>query len=308
MTCLELPGYDVHYSSHSMVLSIAAQLPKILWSVWKEHLVLRKIVEQHGIDAVISDNRYGCFSSKIPCVFVTHQLHIPVPKWLKWCINFCNHLIINRFDVCWVPDVANEPSLSGVLSHPVPHLLRNKTRFIGALTRMQPAFAVQPKYDAIVVLSGPEPQRTELEKLIIGQSAQLPLNLLLVQGKPEEAAAAVNFYPKNVQIVPSMTAEALNQAILDSEIFIGRSGYSTVMDLARLGRPALLIPTPGQSEQEYLAQKLASQNAVVAQQQHELDLAAGIAAAKERKGLRDVFFDEKGLTTAVAELLQSIRA
>ncbi len=318
MPCFELPSYDVQYRSRNMVISIAAQLPKILWAIWREHVLLHKMVEQHSVDAVISDNRYGCFSSKTPCVFITHQLHIPVPKWMSWFVNLVNHLVISRFDACWIPDIATVPNLSGALSHPTPSLLRKKLTHIGALTRMHslslqgqvipPHRVEHPSYlyDAIAVLSGPEPQRTELEKLIVEQAHTLPIKVLLVQGKPEQPTASTESYPENVIVIPSMTAGELNQAILESEVFIGRSGYSTVMDLAHLGKLALLIPTPGQAEQEYLAQQLAAENTVVAQQQHELNLAAGIAAAKESKGLRAIFFDENALKNAVAVLLQGI--
>ncbi|MCC6723987.1 MAG: glycosyltransferase [Saprospiraceae bacterium] len=306
LTCIELPSYDVKYASRSMVWGIASQLPKILRAIWQEHWLLRKMVEQHGIGAVISDNRYGFFSSKTRSVFITHQLHIPVPKGLKRLINFFNHLIVNYFDECWVPDLASEPNLSGSLSHPIPHLLRNKVRYLGALSRMQPPSSIPPiRYDAIAVLSGPEPQRTELENLIVEQASLLPFKLLLVQGKPEQEAVNTNIYPENLHVVPSMTAEALNRAILESEVFIGRSGYSTVMDLARLGKPALLIPTPGQTEQAYLARKLAAQNAFVAQQQYELDLATGIAEAKKRNALNDIFFDELAVKKAISDLLDS---
>lgn len=318
----ELPGYNVRYGSRSMVWGIAAQLPKIGWAIWREHWLLRKLVQQHGIDAVVSDNRFGCFAPKKRCVFITHQLNIPVTFWgLKTVVNFFNHLIINRFDECWVPDVAVVPNLSGELSHPVPRRLRQKVKFIGALTRMKAvnlsgrAVASSPiphssslsTYDAIAVLSGPEPQRTALETAILEQASQLPIRLLLVQGKPEQPTPTPDVYPKNIHVMPSMTTEALTQAILESGVFIGRSGYSTVMDLARLGRPALLIPTPGQPEQVYLAEKLAMEGAVVAQQQVELDLESGIAEAKKRTRLSGDLFDGNVVQEAVAILLRSIQ-
>jgi UDP-N-acetylglucosamine:LPS N-acetylglucosamine transferase len=140
----------------------------------------------------------------------------------------------------------------------------------------------------------------------VEQAGALPIKVLLVQGKPEQTTTSTDSYPGNVKVVTSMTAEALHRAILESEVFIGRAGYSTVMDLAHLGKPALLIPTPGQTEQEYLAQTLSLENAFVAQQQHDLNLAAGIAEAKERKGVRGVFFDENALKNAVSALLHRI--
>lgn len=302
----ELPSYNIKYGSRSMVWNMLWQLPKILRAIWLEHFALRDLIEQHSIDGIISDNRFGCFSSKKRSVFLTHQVNIQIPFFLgEKLINFFNHLMINRFDECWVPDLAASPNLSGGLSHPVKPQLEKKTKFVGALSQLKAGEISRPHYAAIAVLSGPEPQRTRLENALIEQAGQLPGAFLIVRGTPERPVSATDFTPKNIKIIDSLTGKALQSAILESEVFIGRSGYSTVMDLARLGKPALLIPTPGQTEQEYLAAKFYHENVFFTQKQNELNLASGLGEAKKRSGLQGNFFDEKALENAVSAFLEA---
>lgn len=301
---LELPGYNVKYKTQSMAWNMAWQLPKIIRAIWLEHRLVRQLVISQGIDGIISDNRFGCFASKKRSIFLTHQVNIQVPFFLaKRVINSLNHLIINKFDECWIPDMPSTQNLSGALSHPIKLRLRAKAKYIGALSQLQTSNTATKRYDAIVVLSGPEPQRTRLEKAIIEQARHLTGQILIVQGRPRQHGEAPSFLPKNIEIVASMAGEHLQQAILESSVFIGRSGYSTVMDLARLGNPALLIPTPGQTEQEYLATKFLRENVFFMQKQNELNLGEGIMEAKKLTGLQGVFFDEKAVENAVATFL-----
>lgn len=310
LKCFELPSYQVEYRSENMVWNIAWQLPKIMRAILKEHRVLKSLVENHKIDGVISDNRFGFFLSKIPCVFITHQVNIQLPFFgIKWVTNCFNHLMINQFDECWIPDRKSEKNLSGDLSHHVRSFsLKKKMRYLGALTRFKPTqqSTEKIKYNAIAVLSGPEPQRTRLEEAIIAQANLRSDSILIVQGKPEFGNSTPVFSKKNhVEIVPSLSTIELNQEMANSEVFIGRSGYSSIMDLARLRMPALLIPTPGQTEQEYLASKFTKEKIFFSQKQSELNLETGIREAKKRSGLQGEFFDENAVTTAVASFLQA---
>ncbi|MBK9013450.1 MAG: glycosyltransferase [Saprospiraceae bacterium] len=302
----ELPSYNVEYRNNQMAWNMAWQLPKILRAIWREHQAVRQLSIRHGIDGIISDSRFGGFFSKKHCVFLTHQVNIQAPFLLvKNVVNFFNRLIINQFDECWIPDVPTTPNLSGGLSHPIKPSLKKKAKYIGALSRMVTGEMKVERYDAIAVLSGPEPQRTKLEKALIEQAGSISARFLIVQGRPELLGGTPIAPKKNIEIVPSMTAEALNQAILESGVFIGRSGYSTVMDLARLGKPALLIPTPGQTEQECLAAKFLEENIFHCQEQSELHLEQGIIEAKKRSGLRGDFFDEKALSSAIVSFLKA---
>ncbi len=306
LTVVELPGYNIKYSGQFMAWNMARQLPKIVRAIWAEHRAIKNLVAHHNINGIISDNRFGCFSAGIHAVFLTHQVNIQVPFWgIKDLVNFFNHLFINQFATCWIPDKPGTPNLSGALSHPAKPILRKKVKYIGALSQLRTPIATEQRYDAIAVLSGPEPQRTRFEKALIEQTEHLAGRFLIVQGKPEEQSEAPVLTPKNTEIIPLLTGELLQQAILESSVFIGRSGYSTIMDLAKMRKPALLIPTPGQTEQEYLAAKFLGENVFFTQKQGELNLEEGIAEAKKRSGLQADFFDEKAMSNAVASFIAS---
>jgi uncharacterized protein (TIGR00661 family) len=158
-----------------------------------------------------------------------------------------NRKVIDRFHECWIPDYPGKENISGELS--VPKGIKNPI-FIGPLTRFQNKVVIK-KYDIIVLLSGPEPQRSILEKIIIEQASSLPIKTIIVQGKTEKFE---RIKKGNLEIVSFLKAKELNKAILSSDLAICRSGYSTIMDLLALNKKAIMIPTPGQTEQEYLAE------------------------------------------------------
>lgn len=278
---LELPPYEVSYQTANMMLNIAPQLPKIIKAIAEEHKAIQKIVKTHQIDAIISDNRYGCLSDAAYSVFLTHQLNIKIPvPFFKTAVAFFNKQFISRFDECWIPDFEGEKeSLSGTLSQ--NNGIKNIS-YLGALTRMQ-HYEIPKKYNVLIILSGPEPQRTILEDLLTNQAKMLPhLTIMLVKGKTNESNEGVMY--NNLTLQNYMTSQELNQAILASEVVVTRSGYSTIMDLAVLGKPAILIPTPGQTEQEYLAKRLAKQGIYYTASQKGFDLAAALTQVKAYKG------------------------
>ena len=150
---------------------------------------MRRLVSQYHIDGIISDNRFGCRHEQAPGVLLTHQINLIVPVFLlEKMAGWFNRQFIRRFDECWAPDVAGSPNLSGRLSHEDKmggnFKLPPNLRYVGALSRME-FFKTEKKYDAIAVLSGPEPQRTRLEEMLLRQASQLPHRFLVVQGKPE---------------------------------------------------------------------------------------------------------------------------
>jgi predicted glycosyltransferase len=164
---VQLPSYQIQYSSHNMVRNIARQLPRIMYAIRAEHQFTVKIAQEQGIQGIISDNRYGCFDKKVSSVLLTHQLNLRVPNAvLQWTANRMLRRAISRFDEVWTPDTEHSPNLSGELSHPAKGI--GKIRYIGLLSRATIAepFA-DPDYDVAVVLSGPEPQRTYLEQILL---------------------------------------------------------------------------------------------------------------------------------------------
>jgi len=255
LQCLHLEGYRVRYSRSRWLLPlrIIMQVPRLLRIIKKEHAWLQGVLRSHRINLVISDNRFGLYTDAVPCIFITHQLTIKAPfRWLEKKMQQVNYRYINHFTACWVPDAAGEPNLAGVLSHPrlIPSI---KPVYIGLLSRMQ--YEVTPKqYDYCILLSGPEPQRSILEEKIYRGIASIPGNILLVRGLPgQEAELSL---PSHVTVRNHLGTEAIQQAILQSEYIICRSGYTTLMELVSLRKKAILIPTPGQTEQEYLAERL----------------------------------------------------
>lgn len=299
LTTLELPAYNIRYGTGNMTWNIAPQMPKILWAMQQEKKAVDKIIRQYNIDGLISDNRFGCYSSRIPSVFLTHQTNLKVPALLgigtfaKWN----NRRLIRRYDQCWIPDLEGEPNLSGSLSH--GYALPNM-RYVGILSRMRP-LEVKKRYDIIAVLSGPEPQRTYFEEKIIEQLSTLPYRTLIVKGKTDSEIHSQN---NNIETLAYLTKTDLNEAILASGVVISRSGYSTLMDLAALRKQqVILVPTPGQTEQEYLADLLHQKNIFLQQTQNKLDIQLAMTQLDNYTGL-DMDTDEQQLQKAVRDFLK----
>jgi UDP:flavonoid glycosyltransferase YjiC (YdhE family) len=304
LTVLELPSYRIRYETSNMVWNIARQLPRILYAVRAEHRMIRHWVRKYRAHGIISDNRYGCYHKNIKSVLITHQLHLRLPgKALQWAVNQLLHRILRRFDAIWVPDLPGTPNLSGVLSHPPPEHLQ--VHYIGPQSRMQtfkkdaekePTWQRhKTEYDAGVILSGPEPQRTILEQRLLEQAVMLDdYHFVFVQGKTGEGKEHY-FLADHIEVVSYLTSNELNALLSVCKAVVCRSGYSSIMDLAALGLKAVLIPTPGQTEQEYLAEYFAEKNVFVRQRQEELDLEKALGALSGTTGLDPVCYQEEHL-------------
>jgi len=275
-----LKGYEVKYTKVKplLPLKMVSQIPKIIAAIQYEHRWLDKVIDEQKIDVVISDNRYGLYTHKVPCIFITHQLTIKAPfKWLKAVLQNINYKYINRFTACWVPDVEEENNIAGELSHP----LKKPTaplHYIGLLSRFEKRDDIAEKqYDYCIMLSGPEPQRTILEEMILHDAHKTNKQLFLLRGKPGNTDI-INA-PENVTVANHLSGEELQQAILKSEYIICRSGYTSVMELLSLQKKAILIPTPGQTEQEYLASRLMYQGWCYSIRQNRFNLLQAIQSA-----------------------------
>ena len=283
LPALKLPSYRIRYKSANMIRNIAWQLPRISYAIRAEQWATERLVREHGIEGIISDNRYGCFSARAKCILLTHQLRVQVPNAiLEWAANRVLRLALAKFDNIWVPDVPGTPNLSGKLSHmqePPP----SRVQFIGPLTRLQ-QYERSPEYDVAVVLSGPEPQRSILEQRLLEQAMNLPRKFIFIQGRTQSKEHY--FVSEHVEVVSYLTSKDLNDVLLASKVVVCRSGYSSIMDLTALGKKALLIPTPGQTEQEYLAQYLAEQQLFVSQHQDAIDLESGLNGLSKTYGFK----------------------
>jgi uncharacterized protein (TIGR00661 family) len=297
----DLPAYNVTYRTGNMFLNIAPQLPKILRAVILEKKTIKELVKKHQFDCIISDNRFGCFVENIPSIFMTHQLRIKMPfLLLENFIAFFNQSFIRKFDQCWVPDHIGNPNLSGSLSHGVKNL---KSEFVGVLSRMKP-MKTSPLYDVLIVLSGPEPQRTYLEDILTEQALASDKKILIVQGKTERKSHV--FLNETTEVLSYLTSEKLNEVMCASKVVISRSGYSTVMDLAILGKKAILIPTPGQTEQEYLATNLKRDKVFYSEEQNNFNLENALQEAEKYTGFGNEFGDNEDLKKLIKKLLAEI--
>jgi UDP-N-acetylglucosamine transferase subunit ALG13 len=276
---VNLPGYRLTYGRKSVIttLKIFLQIPKILIQINREKRWLNIFLRREGIDAIISDNRYGLYSKKIISVFITHQLQIKTPfgKFIDNILQKLNYKYINQFSACWIPDFENNNALAGKLSHPeiLPGI---PVHYIGLLSRFAKK-ETSALYKILILLSGPEPQRTVLENIILNGLKSYSEKIILVRGLPGETRI-INV-PFNVEVHNHLSSMELNEKICQSEIVICRSGYSTVMDLARLRQKSIMIPTPGQTEQEYLAEYLFKNKLILKINQKNFSLAEAIEAA-----------------------------
>ena len=284
------PGTHVIYPQRSMmVLKMLLQGPKLLKGVQKEHQRLRTIIREHDIDIIFSDNRYGLWSTEIPSIFMTHQLQIMVPQYLKILsplIQKFNYAIINKYNECWIPDFENHKGLAGELSHPAslpPH-----TSYIGTLSRFSPSqdqlrTPEVPSFEILVLLSGPEPQRTILEERLLKQLQQTTIKTVLVRGiteKQEERQLG-----EHIRIFSHLESDLLKEYMRKALVVICRSGYSSIMDLTTMGKRAIFIPTPGQTEQEYLATYLLNKKIYFSMPQKTFDLIYALEMSKNFPGM-----------------------
>jgi uncharacterized protein (TIGR00661 family) len=263
-----------------MMVSMLIQIPKILFQILKEHKALKQIVKDYNIEGVISDNRYGMFNKNIPSIFITHQLNIQSPFFSDF-IQKVNFFFINKYTQCWIPDSSNR-LLSANLSQIKGKL--KKHLFTGPLSRFERLEKTEQK-DILAIVSGPEPQRSLFEKILMKQLINSNYNATLVLGKPEKNE---NKQIGNLKIFSHLDSHHLNQEMVNADMVISRSGYSTIMDLAVLNKKAIFIPTPGQTEQLYLAQHFQQNNIAPTSPQHLFELENCMNESENYKGFENL--------------------
>jgi hypothetical protein len=279
---LFLPGYDIRYARtrSGLIKNLFFQIPGILRIIKVENKWLKNKIAEHGFNAVISDNRYGLYHPTVRCVFITHQLQIKTPfgrlaaRWLQKR----NYRYINRFASCWVPDEDNHNDLSGELSHPFkrPEV---PLHYAGIFSRFRKLDLPERKDHLLFMISGPEPQRSLLEEKIIREIAHYHGTATIVRGLP----GAHSLVPSTnmIRFYNHLPAEELNKEVASANWVIGRCGYSTIMDLAFMKKKSILIPTPGQTEQEYLGKYLHEKKIIYNVSQDEFSIQKSLQAAKD---------------------------
>jgi UDP-N-acetylglucosamine:LPS N-acetylglucosamine transferase len=246
---VEVIPYNIKYSK---ALPVAVKLlldaPRIFTVIKQERKQLEQIINEYKINVVISDNRFGLSSKNVESIYITHQLNVQAGIF-SIIANKIHHYYIKQFNAVWVPDFENKStSLSGKLAH--HHSLKNVT-YTGPLSRLSKNVSSDKQFEYLCLLSGPEPLRSELERTLIDKANQSDKSICIVRGTNKELRSFIN---KNVNTINTPSADELSSLIINSKTIVCRSGYSSLMDLHHLNKQnCILIPTPGQEEQEYLA-------------------------------------------------------
>jgi len=300
---VHLNGYKLKYGSSKWctIFKIILQIPKILIAINRENRWLRNYTKSKHLDLIIADNRYGLRHPHIISVFITHQLLIKTSlgTLADRLIQQINYRYINRFNECWVPDAAGAINLAGALSHPAV-LPATPLTYIGIQSRINKA-VTPATHSLLILLSGPEPQRSIIENILLQQLTQYHYPAVLVRGLP--GASAITNAPPGVTAFNHLAGSQLQHAINAADIIISRSGYSTIMDVLPLGKKCILVPTPGQAEQEYLATWLSHKNYACIGFQHHLSLPALIEKAMQLQLPPLAALKDDGLAAAAIERL-----
>jgi glycosyl transferase family 28 len=260
----ELPSYNITYPQYSKLFltHFLFKIPHFFKTLKAENKAIQKIVVSENIVGIISDNRFGCYHPNIKSVYITHQLRV-LSGMFTFLTSKMHQKTLQNFDACWVPDDANH-TFSGTLSKvSLPNI---RTKYMGILSRFKYQ-KIAIKYDYLILVSGPEPERSRFENLMIDTFKNTSKKVLLVQGKID-SHQKIN-RQNSIDIYNYMTQNQLQQSISESNVIIARSGYSTVMDLAVMGKKAFFIPTPSQTEQLYLAMNLERQKVAPFALQHQ---------------------------------------
>ncbi len=308
---IPLTGYRISYSKNKYWLpfKIIAQTPRILMRIYKEHQWLKRNVKIHSITAIIADNRFGLYHSTLPSVYITHQLLIKTGNpFTEKVAQKMHYWFIKNYSFCWVPDFEGANNIAGELSHPGDR--PKNVVYIGGLSRFEKKEAVEKSFDLLLLISGPEPQRSIFESLLLKQVEKFEGKSLLVRGLPNITAVHEKDFEEknnhhNLTIKNHLAAEELNAVIRQSELVVCRSGYTTIMDLIKLNKKAILVPTPGQTEQEYLADHLMQQQIFYTVSQQHFNLGKALTAAADFSFVIPSF-DMEQYKKKIQQFLQSL--
>jgi predicted glycosyltransferase len=258
---INFPGFKPGYSRFlPQYLSLLFKIPLLLYHIFAEHYKLKKILAENSVDIIISDNRFGLWNKSVTSVYISHMPLIPFPapfKFLESIGVVLHRKIIKKYSFCFIPDLPGDLNLSGRLSHGIK--LPDNVRFIGILSRFINSGLRRNetpiKSDHItVILSGPQPQRELLRRKLIPLLKDEETGVIIFEGKPDKSGDIAK--DGNISFYSHLSASEMKEIIESSRNIIARSGYTTIMEMVSLKCNALIIPTPGQTEQEYLAKYL----------------------------------------------------
>ena len=285
LTFLRLKGYGIRYSKKAagFTFKMIMQIPRILYNIFREFWWLYTTNRQQQFDLIVSDNRLGFFHFKIPSVFITHQLNLQTPYgWSTRLLQWMQYTWFKFFyTMVWVPDMEGDQNLSGILGNPslkpsVP------VWYMNCLSRLNdyashPVNKQQPAQLFLGILSGPEPQRSIFQDILWVEGNQIHQPFKLIAGTAGQLNnQAVSTFGS---IIPHLGGPDLVKAIENAKYIISRGGYTSLMELIPLNKPLILVPTPGQTEQEYLAKRWQEKGWAIAYDQTQFHLETALKEA-----------------------------
>ena len=282
---LQLRGYRIKYAKSGLLLPLIIffQIPKIIYSIYYENKWLQKKQKELNFDLIISDNRFGFYHKQVPSVFITHQLYFQMPfRWASTLFQKIQYAWFNKFNACWVPDMAGENNLSGILANTIlkPAI---PIWYMGCLSRLKQYDndneSIKEPIVFLGIVSGPEPQRTLLENLLWTKGNQLNLKFTLVAGTPNVKEAFQQ--NQNATKYPHLAGADLVKEIKRAEYIICRGGYTTLMELIPFEKKIIIIPTPGQTEQELLGKIWQEKKWAICYHQSDFKLSVALHKASE---------------------------
>lgn len=253
--CIQMPSYNIKYGRNALQTRLKLLLQALSKSslIQEEYTWVEETIRKKNINLVISDGRFGAFSREVESIYISHQIKIKSGfRFLDPLINWGHYQIMKNFDCICIPDYREtRKSLAGDLSR-WPTSYKIKHEYLGTLSRFNMPAVNRKGKIILAILSGPEPQRSILENGIWELANKCrEFNFIIIRGYNEPSIHRA----ENVRSLDIVAGDLLLDFIEDSCMIISRSGYSSMMDLDVLGvKNIVWIPTPGQGEQEYLAQ------------------------------------------------------
>ncbi len=254
--CPELDFYDTGFKSLKyskskfLLMHLLKLVPQFLKHTRQERLIAQQICQSYKVETIFSDNRYGFHCPSVKNVFLTHQIRPFLPFPFKIFSRLIYKKIaswINRFDECLIfdnQDAFYAGSLSSSKSLSIP------CRYIGISSRLEQQQQNQTKnIDFLAIISGLEPHRTQFESILRDLQQEMDCRIVIVTGQAQGTDS------EEKDIIALSDSNQLQNLIAQSRCVISRSGYSSIMDYYTINQRAILVPTPGQSEQEYLARR-----------------------------------------------------
>lgn len=283
--------------SEHFVLSFIKNGPKMLQSLKNARRASKKIIHENGYDLVISDCRYDVYGEKKKSFLINHQLRFAAPAGAETFAELWLAQRMSKYKKVIVPDFPGKDNLTGKLSHKLHFIKSKKVEYVGILSHIKKT-KCRKDIDYLITLTGPEPQRSLLEDIVFKQAGCLSGKVVIAGGNPDKDKPKL---AANVEYHPYLNTQQMEDCLNRCKFFISRSGYTSMMELAELGiSKALLIPTPGQTEQEYLGEFYMKQGYFPQVTQKELDLAHDCALAEDYRGFPAPWDTEQSVKNILA--------